>query len=118
MQTPEKKETPRFYFRVRIAKKLAFFLFLTGLLPMVVFGVLYIRNEQAILEKEISNTLVLLAESKELRILEYFNDITSRTHDFSSDGYIRDETKQLIATGSVTSREALKRHLLVNKTAR
>ena len=115
MQTPEKKETPRFYFRVRIAKKLAFFLFLTGLLPMVVFGVLYIRNEQAILEKEISNTLVLLAESKELRILEYFNDITSRTHDFSSDGYIRDETKQLIATGSVTSREALKRHLLVNK---
>lgn len=111
----EKKRTQRFPFYVKIGTKLAFFLFLAGLLPMVVFGVLYIRNEQEIMQKEISNTLILLAESKEVRVLEYFDDITARTIDFSSDGYIRDETKRLVATDSPASREALSRHLLVNK---
>lgn len=111
----EKKKTRRFPFRVRIGTKLAFFLFLAGLLPMTVFGFLYMRNQQAILEKEVFNTLALLAESKEVRVLEYFNNITARTQDFSSDGYIRDETKRLVATGSVKSQEALNKHLLVNK---
>lgn len=100
---------------MKIGTKLAFFLFFAGLLPMAVFGVLYIRNEQEIMKKELFNTLVLLAESKEVRVLEYFNNITSRTVDFSSDGYIRDETKRLIATGSAASQEALSRHLSVNK---
>ncbi|MEK7493865.1 MAG: ATP-binding protein [Patescibacteria group bacterium] len=111
----KKAPLPRFPFRVKIGTKLAFFLLLAGLFPMAVFGVLYIRNEQSALEKEIFNTLVLLAESKELRVFEYFKDITSRTHDFSSDGYIRDETKRLITTDSVKSQEALSRHLSVNK---
>lgn len=103
------------YFRIRIGTKLALFLFFAGLFPMVLFGVLYVRNEQAISEKEIFNALVLLAESKEVRILEYFNNITARTVDFSSDGYIRDETKRLLSTGSPESKEALNRHLSVNK---
>lgn len=111
----EKKKMRWVPFRITIGTKLAFFLFLVGLLPMMVFGVLYIRNEQSTLEKEIVNTLVLLAESKELRVLKYFNDIASRTKDFSSDGYIRDETKRVVVTGSIKSQEALSRHLSVNK---
>lgn len=102
-------------FRIRIGTKLALFLFFAGIFPMAVFGFLYIRNEQEVTQNEIFNALVLLAESKEVRILEYFDDITARTVDFSSDGYIRDETKRLLNEGPDESKNALSRHLLVNK---
>ena len=115
VSTGKKSRFLDFPFRMKISTKLSFLLLFAGLLPMAVFGFLYVRNEQAVLEKEIFNTLVLLAESKEVRVLEYFKDIIARTHDFSSDGYIRDETKRLITTGSSDARDALSRHLLVNK---
>lgn len=100
---------------MRIGTKLALFLFFAGLFPMAIFGALYLRNEKIIVEKEIFQALTLLAESKEVQMLNYFNSITSRTIDFSSDGFIRDEVKRLISTGSQESREVLNNHLSINK---
>lgn len=100
---------------MRIGTKLALFLFFAGLFPMAIFGALYLRNEKIIIEKEVFQALTLLAESKEVQMLNYFNSITSRTIDFSSDGFIRDEVKRLISTGSQEDREAINNHLSLNK---
>lgn len=111
----EKKKKHWFYFRGKIGMKLAFFLFLVGLLPLVVFGVIFIRSEQANLEKEIFDKLALFAESKEAQVFVYFDAISSRTIDFASDGFIRDQTRRIVAEQSSRDRQLLNEHLRNNK---
>lgn len=100
---------------MRIGMKLSFFLLLAGMLPMVVFGIIFIRSEQAALEREIFNKLLLLAESKEAQVFVYFDGISSRTVDFSSDGFIRDQTRRIVAAQSSRDRQLLNEHLRNNK---
>lgn len=109
------KEKGKLPFRVGVSTKVAIALFLIGFVPLAIFGSIYVRNEEERIVSDTFSKLALLAESKETVILEYFKDIAQRTMDFSSDGFIRDETARIVRGGSAERGEALSRHLLVNK---
>lgn len=82
-------------------------------------GAFLIKLNEKILEKQMSeqieNELQLLNEAKEGHVLEFLNSQSERVIDFSSDGYIRDKTADIISLNLQEDIDALNFHLVKNK---
>lgn len=103
-------------FKLRSIKiKLLIFFLLISLVPLVGGGILNVNSARQDLKEEISNKLTLFAEATEGQIFAYLDSIKSRTIDFSSDGFIRDSTKEIVKNNSTQAVGDLNEHLRKNK---
>ncbi len=98
-----------------IRARLIFTFLAVGLFSVILIGAYSYHNIKADLNDAIQDGLLLLAESKEGEVFAYLDAIEARTIDFSSDGFIRDATKEITQTGSQEAIAKLNRHLVVNK---
>jgi len=100
---------------VKISTKLIAFMILLSVIPLVITGFLVFYQSKNALERQIFTDLQALAASKQGQIFAYLDAVESRTQDFSSDGFIRDSLREIIASRSPDTVNALNRHLTYNK---
>ena len=79
---------------------------LISLVAITIAGASALISMRKTTEQEIQDKLLLLADAKEGQVFAYLDSLESRTLDFSSDGFIRD---------NVNNVEALNEHLINNK---
>ena len=102
-------------FKITIKSRLTLAFLTIGLVSTLFLGFISISSSGNAIEKEVSSKLFLLAEAKEGQIYAYFDSLESRTIDFSSDGFIRDNLKEIVRTGSKQAVATLNNHLIVDK---
>ena len=83
--------------------------------PVLLFGLFSISMLQSSIHDEISDKILILADSLEAEVYMYITHLEARAMDFSSDGFIRDVTKKIIQENSDTDVEDLAYHLITNK---
>lgn len=84
---------------------------------LLVIGETYLIfiEQQARFSRETLNELVLIGNIGKTVLINEIDGYRRRTVDFSSDGFIRDATKEIIVTGNAKTVEALGEHLRKNK---
>jgi len=102
--------------RLTIAFKLVSGLLAILLLVIGISAITYVVQRDRIFES-IFTELTLINNSSRLVMLDAIDGIKQQAIDFSSDGFIRDATKEIIATGDPTTRNLLGDHLRKNKMA-
>ncbi len=85
-------------------------------IPLAGFGFYSFINFKSIVEKNTLNNATLIAEAYEGILFTYIDAIKNRTVDFSSDGFIRSNTKELNENPqNEVARQELNNHLIRNK---
>lgn len=88
--------------------------FILILLPIVIsFSLDYYRNKEH-LEKETLQKMTIVAEGVEGQVYQFLEMSKIRLHDFSTDGFIRDEIRKII-NGDKQAVYSLNEHLLFEK---
>jgi PAS domain S-box-containing protein len=103
----------------KISTKLAVsFLLLTAISVFLTWYLNYLHGRQ-LLEAQTLNRLALIADIKSGEVQQFFNQISTRVTDFSSDGFIRGSAKKIINSANeqerLTAQNALREHLVKNK---
>lgn len=75
----------------------------------------YYYESRDIIKSQISKDLSAIAEGTEGQIFLFFDRIKIESADWSSDGYIRQQTDELVKTGNQDFAKSIKEHLLKNK---
>ena len=91
-----------------------FFIVGLTLVAIVANGLIDFRLSQNHLQAQTLENLVLMVDLQEGQVLNYLDKLKDRTTDFSSDGFIREELKKILA-GDRQAITDLSRHLLENK---
>ena len=91
-----------------------FFIVGLTLVAIVANGLIDFRLSQNHLQAQTLENLVLVVDLQEGQVLNYLDKLKDRTTDFSSDGFIREELKKILA-GDRQAVTDLSRHLLENK---
>ena len=99
---------------LKISTKLIISFFAVVIFSVSIIGYFSYQTIKNSLKNQILNDLILVAEAKEGHILQFLNQLKSRTIDFSSDGFIRDSAKKIIA-GDLSNVEKLNEYLIKNK---
>lgn len=111
-------------FYSKISTKLSFFVILTAFVPLLAVSYYSFGVYRANLESQISEDIIILAESKKGHAYSYIEAITDRTIFFSSDGFIVTSVKQInkiLSEGETESGmlstvvDNLNNHLIFNK---
>lgn len=91
--------------------------FLTiGIAPVFLIGFLSIKSAESALYREVSEGLLRFVESKEGQVFAYLYSIETRAIDFSSDGFIRNNFKNIInEIDEEENKISLTEHLIKNK---
>ncbi len=95
-----------------IRHRLLLIIFLVALLPALVVGYVNFTHTRDLLEQQALSNLERQALLKESEVLIYLKELYTRTIDFSSDGFIRDQVEQ---PGNDGFSVALSEHLKLNK---
>lgn len=98
-----------------IGRSILLALLLTGLVPILVVGVLSIGVLNGNIQSQISTSLNVSAGARLDALLDHFESMKSRTQDFSSDGFIRDSLAGLEANPDANTTRTLDQYLLQNK---
>ncbi|MDH4100819.1 MAG: HAMP domain-containing protein, partial [Nitrospirota bacterium] len=80
---------------MRLTPKLIAAFILTALVPLAALGYLSYIAARPALEKQVANSMVLAADAIEGHLYSYFDAIRGRVLDFSSDGHIRADIRNL-----------------------
>ena len=103
--------------RISLIYKLVLF-FSVIIFIIISFVVVYSFIESKdVLENQIKRDLTAIAEGTEGQILIFFEKIKAQSADWSSDGFIRQQTEELARTGNQDFARAIRRHLLKNKVS-
>jgi len=86
-----------------------------GFVSAIFFGFISVFYFGNTLRNEIINKVKLFSEAKEGQVYSYLDTLESKTQDFSLDGLIIDNIKKIRARTSLTSTDALNKHLILNK---
>ncbi len=97
------------------ANKLILFLSFFVLFVLVTVVTYSFIEAEDILKNQISKDLTAIAEGTEGQILIFFEKIKMQSVNWSSDGFIRQQTEELAKTGRQDSVMAVKDYLLKNK---
>ncbi len=97
---------------MNIRHRLLLIIFLVALLPALVVGYVNFTHTRDLLEQQALSNLERQALLKESEVLIYLKELYTRTIDFSSDGFIRDQVAQPSNDGFSI---ALSEHLKLNK---
>ena len=80
----------------KISTKFTAIILVLAIIPLLLVSYYLFNAYKASLEQQVTEDLVLIAESKEGHFFGYMEKITGRVVDFSSDGYIRDSVQEII----------------------
>jgi two-component system sensor histidine kinase VicK len=102
----------------KISTKLIVFIITLSLVSLSGFGYFSFGKYRQSLEEQVLDDLILIAETQEGQLLVYLEALKIRTVDFSSDGFIRDATSDIINNpDDAKAIEMLNQHLIINKMA-
>ena len=107
---------PKFFSKIEI--KLTLIVFIIGTIPLFISSLTAYELAKIDLTDQAFETLSSVSKAQEGVLLAYINSLKIRTVDFSSDGFIRDATEDIIkGRGGRELVEQLNTHLIVNKKA-
>ncbi len=111
----ERPSLKRFIFG-KINRKLIINFLLIGLVPILILGLLSINIMKNGLQNEISSKVLNLGEAKEAQVFAYLDSIESRTIDFASEGFIKNNLEKINKGEDVPeTTEILNNYLIINK---
>jgi len=84
------------------------------LVPILITFVLIYRQNRVYLKNRTLDTLTIIAEAYEGQVYQFLEMAKRRTHDFSSDGFIRTKLQEILH-GNTSAIGELNEHLVKNK---
>lgn len=100
---------------ITIKSRLTTAFLILGIISVIFLGFISITVSKNALQKEITNKLLLFTEAKNGQIITYLDSLESKTANFSSNDFVEDRVKEIVAADSDSAAADLNEYLINNK---